>query len=158
MTTLISDEYKSEQFNRHVSDPEYGGECLKYVSNVSGVINRLGVEEVLDYGSGKGELAKNLELDHRVKVFLYDPAIPKIDESPDPAQMVVCINVMEYVEPDLVENVLDDIKRCTKEVLFIAIKGRVNEWLPKILSRFELASCVSDGETFFVIAYSERIN
>jgi len=152
---LISPERKSELFKRHVSDPEYGGECIKYVSKISSVINGLEIDEVLDYGSGKGELAKNLELDHPVKVYLYDPAIPKIDETPEPRQMVVCVNVMEYVEKEMVDLVLDDIKRCTKDVLFIAIDGKAKDWLPKIIDRFDLMSFVATGESFFAIAYSD---
>ena len=148
---LISDEHRSQETKRHMTDPEYGGESIAYANNISTIINNLGIEDVLDYGAGKGELPKNLVLDHRVKVHLYDPAIPAISESPEPHDMVVCANVLEYVEDKYVDAVLDDLKRCTKRIGFISVKGELDEWLPRIMSRFSLESAIRTGDEFFAI-------
>ena len=95
---LISEQHRSEQYKKHITDPDYGGESVEYANHISTVINKTQVEEVLDYGSGKGELAKNLTLDHRVAVHLYDPAIPKISGIPEPRDMVICVDVLQHVE------------------------------------------------------------
>lgn len=72
---------------------------------------------VLDYGCGKGNLAKELSF----PIYEYDPAVPGKTESPRPADLVVCTDVLEHVEPDKLDYVLDDIRRCTKNVAFLTI-------------------------------------
>jgi len=152
---LISEEFRSEQYKRHITDPEYGGEAVEYSAHISNVINQTQVGDVLDYGCGKGELGANLELDHRVRVHLYDPAIPDIAEAPEPQDMVVCVNVLDYVEKDCIEDVLDDLKRCTKHIIFIVISEnelKMEYWLPKIMTRFRVQSLVRSNIDFFVVA------
>jgi hypothetical protein len=148
---LISDEHRSAETKRHITDPEYGGESIAYANNISTIINNMGIEDVLDYGAGKGELPKNLVLEHRCAVHLYDPAIPAISEAPDPHEMTICANVLEYVEEDCVDAVLDDLKRCTKKIGFISVKGSLSDWLPRIMLRFNLESAIRCGDEFFTI-------
>lgn len=72
---------------------------------------------VLDYGCGRGYLAKALPF----PIAEYDPAIPGKDESPRPADLVVCTDVLEHIEPDKLDYVLDDLRRCTKRLAFLTI-------------------------------------
>jgi len=72
---------------------------------------------VLDYGSGKGYLAKSMPY----PIWEYDPVIPGKDESPRPADLVVCTDVLEHIEPDKLEYVLDDIRRVTKQLGYFVI-------------------------------------
>ena len=46
----------------------------------------------------------------------YDPAIPIWTDRPEPAEMVVCIDVLEHIEPDFLESVLDDLARVTAKI------------------------------------------
>ena len=158
MTTLISEESKSEHFKKHINDPEYGGECILYAQQISTIINNFEVEEVLDYGAGKGELPANLTLDHKIQITLYDPAIPDISEYPEPKEMTVCVNVLEYVEEHLVDDVLDDLKRCTRNISFIVIDEPFDKWAGKILERFSLDLMVRHPEGFFVVARTKHGN
>ena len=157
---MITEEYKSELFKKHTTDPEYGGEAVEYSGHISNIINQTGVETVLDYGAGKGELAHNLVLDHRVKVILYDPAIPQISAPPEPADMVVCVNVLDHVEDQYIDEVLDDIKRCTNYINFIVISETKEKpmewWLLKIMERFSIQSLVRSDMDFFVITKNEH--
>ena len=150
---LISDEHRSLQYKLHVTSPDYGGEAVEYSPIISNIINSTQVDTVLDYGCGKGELANNLELDHRVAVHLYDPALPDIAESPDPQQMTVCVNVLDHVEDDCIDEVLDDLKRCTEYITFIVITEEkpMEWWLPKIMERFRVESLVRDNQDFYVV-------
>jgi hypothetical protein len=72
---------------------------------------------VLDYGCGKGYLAKNLPF----PIWEYDPAIPGKDLSPRPADLVVCADVLEHIEPEKLLVVLDDLRRCIKQVGYFVI-------------------------------------
>ncbi len=155
---LISEEHLSDQVKRHITDPEYGGESIEYAPQISAVINQLGVEQVLDYGAGKGELPKHLVLDHRVQVTLYDPAVHAIAEAPEPNEMTVCVNVLEHVEKECLEDVLDDLVRCTQRVTFIVISGEIEDWIPKLMPRFRIESLVRSDMDFFMIASAKHGN
>lgn len=155
---LISEDYKSDQYKKHITDPEYGGESVEYAHQISLIANQIQAQEILDYGAGKGELPNNLELDHRVAVHLYDPAIPKISELPAPREMVVCVDVLNYVEKVFIEDVLDDLKRVTKHLIFIVITEddrKMEYWLPKIMDRFHVQSVVRSTVDFYCIATVE---
>ncbi len=78
---------------------------------------------VLDYGCGKGYLGKALPF----PIFEYDPAIPGKEESPRPADLVCCLDVLEHVEPDHLDFVLGDILRCTKQLAFFVIYKDVSK-------------------------------
>lgn len=71
---------------------------------------------VLDYGCGQGKLRQALG----DRVQEYDPAIEGKDGIPYPADYVVCTDVLEHIEPELLDNVLAHIRKLTlKEFFFI---------------------------------------
>lgn len=89
--------------------------------------------------------------------------------------MVACVDVLEHIEPDLLDNVLDDMTRVTEVILFASIDtgpamkslsdGRnahliqqpMSWWLPKFWARkFKLQTVQETGEhSFFLIAIAE---
>jgi 2-polyprenyl-3-methyl-5-hydroxy-6-metoxy-1,4-benzoquinol methylase len=174
-TRLISDEYLRQQEELH-KNPDYGMASVAAASAVSKVCNTYGVDELLDYGAGKGRLAKHLQVDHPMRLQMYDPAIPKWSETPDPTEMVACIDVLEHIEPHLLENVLDDLKRVTKRIGFFTIStvpagktlsdGRNAHliqcppewWLPKILERWDLHVFQRTMDGFFVLVMAREMN
>jgi len=106
----ISETYREEQERLH-ENPNYGVASIGFAPIVSDLINKLGVTELLDYGAGKGNLAKHLSVDHEVEVKHYDPARPEWAKRPDSAQMVACIDVLEHIEPEYLDEVLDVLWR-----------------------------------------------
>ena len=165
---LISEKYREEQEKLH-ENPNYGVASVQFAPLVTNIINTLNIEEMLDYGAGKGRLAQNINPNHKVKIELYDPARPEWSETPNPRQFVTCIDVLEHIEPELLDNVLDDLKRVTKEVGFFTIHtgpavkvlsdGRnahlIQEdfrwWLPKIWERFDIHSYSQTPGGFYVV-------
>ena len=74
------------------------------------LIDRLQPRSLLDYGCGsQRSLLKAVKLPATVLYEGYDPAIPEYSEAPLPAELVVCIDVLEHIEPDLLDNVLDHL-------------------------------------------------
>ena len=69
----------------------------QFAGLVNQIIEKLGVSEVLDYGSGRGQLAAHIKAGHELKIQLYDPAIEEYAGTAIPMQMVVCIDVLEHV-------------------------------------------------------------
>ncbi len=148
---------KHIQFQKQVHEecPAYGVASQVFAPMVSELINANQVKTLLDYGSGQGSVPQNLELNHRIDVQLYDPAIEKFEDSPNPAEMVICLDVLDAVEPECIDAILDDIKRLTNKIAFLSINTKVREdlqvpdatqrelkqvewWLPKLMERFEL--------------------
>lgn len=76
--------------------------------------------DILDYGCGKRTLEEALGF----PIANYDPAIPGLDEAPQPADIVSCTDVLEHIEPDCLPAVLSDIRRVTKRAVFLTIATR----------------------------------
>jgi hypothetical protein len=170
---LISPEYRAQQEALH-ENPNYGVASVQYAPIVSEICNTLEVQHLLDYGAAKCRLFQNLKVKHAMKLQAYDPAIPKLSSPPVPAEMVACIDVLEHIEPDLLDNVLDDLARLTEAVAFLTVHtgpavkvlpdGRnahltqkpMEWWLPKLWERFDIQSVQVTGEhAFYVIAYAK---
>jgi hypothetical protein len=169
---LISDTYRAQQEQLH-ENPNYGVASVQYAPLVSEMCNTLGVQHLLDYGAGKMRLFQNLKVDHPMKLQAYDPGVPKLSTPPVPAEMVACIDVLEHIEPEFLDDVLDDLARLTEAVAFLTVHtgpavkvlsdGRnahltqqpISWWLPKIWERFDLHTVQVTGEmSFYVIAYA----
>ena len=105
---LITDEYKSMQAELH-KNPDYGVSSTLYAPIVDMVISQYQIKELLDYGAGKCRLRDSLE--KPVKYTPYEPSNQLWDATPEPSELVACIDVLEHIEPELLDNVLDDLKR-----------------------------------------------
>jgi hypothetical protein len=147
---------------------------LQYAPIVSEICNTLEVRHLLDYGAGKCRLFQSLKVHHRMTLQAYDPGVPKLAAAPVPAEMVACIDVLEHIEPELLDNVLDDLARLTECVAFLTVHtgpaakvladGRnahltqqpIEWWLPKIWERFDIQTVQVTGDhAFYVIAYAK---
>ncbi len=103
---VITEEYRKLQQELH-QNPNYGVASLQFAPIVANIIKDLNVESLSDYGAGKKNLLKGLtELGINLKVYQpYDPAFPEYGE-PKTADLVCCIDVLEHIEPDLINNVI----------------------------------------------------
>ena len=156
---LISEDYLALQRRLH-EDPEYGKASLQFAPIVAELVELTGAAELLDYGAGKGRLGLSLReyVKRPLTVHHYDPAMPHWSARPQPCRFVACIDVLEHVEPELLANVLADLKRVTAGVGFFTVHteaalkqladGRnahliqqpADWWLPRIMEHFELVS------------------
>lgn len=114
---LISTEYRELNSRLHNENLTYGVGGGRHADRVIKLTESLGSKSVLDYGAGKGYLAKALPF----PIWEYDPAIPGKDELPRPADLVICTDVLEHIEPDKIMLVLDDLRRCVKKVGYFTI-------------------------------------
>ncbi|HEV7800778.1 MAG TPA: hypothetical protein VGP15_06860 [Burkholderiales bacterium] len=156
--TLITEDYRKMQEELH-RNPEYGVASVEYAPMVAEVMQQLGTRELLDYGAGKGRLGITLNqmFEEPFLIHHYEPAMPQWAKPPQPCRFVACIDVLEHIEPALIDNVLDDLQRVTAGVGFFSVDtepakkvladGRnahliqqpPSWWLPKFMERFELA-------------------
>ena len=158
-TALITEEYRRMQQELH-RNPDYGVASIEYAPIVAQVVEATGIDELLDYGAGKGRLGPALEdmCEKPLTIHHYEPAISEWSSPPAPCRLVACIDVLEHIEPDLLDNVLDDLQRVTSNIgVFTVHTGPATKflsdgrnahltqmpaswWLPKFLERFELAT------------------
>ena len=125
---LISPGYLKEQQHLHFDHPKkhkYGTGGPMWIEQIRDVIRSSHHVTVIDYGCGKGLLAKML----MVQCQSYDPAIPEFSKLPHPADLVVCLDVLEHIEPEFLDNVLDHLVSLAEKQLFVAVSlkeaGRV---------------------------------
>jgi hypothetical protein len=83
---LISSGYRELNARLHRENPEYGLYGGRNAVLVLKLAQTIRARSILDYGSGKGGLAREIPF----PLWEYDPAIPGKDESPRPADIVVC--------------------------------------------------------------------
>jgi len=123
----FTEEYISQNAKLHIQNRRFGYNAAKRKSIIRELVEKYEAFTVLDYGSGKGSLKEVMgEI-----VKNYDPAIPEYSSLPDPADLVVCLDVMEHIEPPFVDNVLDHIKSLTlKAAYFIIVFHESKDILP----------------------------
>jgi len=115
----ISEEYKKELQTLHNRSSRWGSTAHRVgAGRVQEIADTFNLKEVLDYGCGKGVLKNNLK---DLKVTEYDPGIVGKDSTPEPREVVACIDVLEHVEPDYIEDVMEDLKRVTLKKGFFLI-------------------------------------
>lgn len=119
---IITQEYKELQAEKHRIDPRWGSGSWRHIDDIERFMGETESKTALDYGCGKGNLKKALQNPDWLSE--YDPCIPGKDAKPDPADIVICTDVLEHIEPQLLDNVLEDIAKCAKRVAFLVIATR----------------------------------
>ena len=166
----ISDVYRAEQQKLH-GNKRYGVASLTYAPLVSKLLKIGECNSLSDYGAGKCNLKMALGLREGGPVAYqpYDPAFPDYGP-PRPADLVTCIDVLEHIEPDLLDNVLNELSGITRKLAFLTVHTRpakkvlsdgrnahlIQEppswWLDRLTARFEILHLQSVPKGFFVIA------
>lgn len=124
---LITPEYADLNKKLHEQNAAYGVGGGKHAEVVLKICESLNSKLVLDYGCGKGYLGKALPF----PIWEYDPGVVGKEDSPRPADLVVCTDVLEHIEPELISDVLGDLKRCVRQVgYFVIHTGPASKTLP----------------------------
>lgn len=170
---LISDGYRG--LNRQLHEGgRFGFRGSRWAPSVRRVAREHEVTDLLDYGCGQGALKKALRpawwrRGPALQVREYDPAIAGKDALPAPADLVVCTDVLEHIEPELLDNVLDHLQSLSRRLLFAVVSTRPAKktledgrnahlivepdawWRPKLEQRFRIVDWQSLGDEFAVL-------
>lgn len=162
---LISPTYRTLNRQLHEQNLLYGVGGDKHADTVKKICARLSTTSVLDYGCGKGMLAKALDF----PIWEYDPAIPGKDALPRPADVVTCTDVLEHIEPEHLHAVLLDLQRVVRKVGYFVIHtgpagktlpdGRnthliqrgADFWKPALAKHFTVAQLFAKGKELHVV-------
>lgn len=166
---LITDEYRRlNQELHHLGS--YGRKGDKWKQRVIDLIEQYKPATILDYGCGQGALGRSLERN----ISEYDPAIPGKDAMPEPADLVICTDVLEHIEPDLLDSVLEHLQSVTVSHLFAVICTRPAKkflpdgrnahlivepwsfWKERLEKRFRILECVPHGKEVEVLLAARK--
>ena len=122
---LITPEYIELNRMLHAEREDYGSrERLGRWNDI--LRNTLDGERILDYGCGKGAMQAHMGA---AIVTNYDPATFPV--CPHPHPVVACLDVLEHVEPECLNDVLAHIASLTQRVAYFVIsKSLGNKTLP----------------------------
>lgn len=146
---LISPKYVVLQQLLHGQPRGYGGRGEKWAHVVVALIGEYGATSVLDYGCGQGSLKRAVMAKPRpgLRFDEYDPAIPGKDGIPCFADLVVCTDVLEHIEPDRIDAVLAHLKMLARKAIFAAISLKESN---KVLSDGRNAHLIIQPENWWL--------
>ncbi len=156
MLDTITNDYLQQQRKLH-QNPNYGVASLSFAPIVADVMRQTGCSSVSDYGAGKKRLLEGLKkAGVNPSLYLpYDPVFPEYGE-PQSADLVCCIDVLEHIEPELIDNVILELSNITTKLGFFSIHmgpaGKILDdgrnahliqkpsswWLKKFINYFEI--------------------
>lgn len=120
---LITKQYKETLAYEHANTPgKWGHTAQMYVDTIVKHAGEL--TDWLDYGAGSGGLtnAINTRYPGKYTITEYEPSRPRSKSVPKP--YVACIDVLEHIEPELLDNVLQDLQRVTETRGYFTISCR----------------------------------
>lgn len=166
----ITPAYK-ELLKKMHAEQTFGVMGSKWAPIVERLAGQIVTTSILDYGAGPGQMAKALP---ELPIKEYDIAIEGKDADPDPADLVVCTDMLEHVEPQCVDAVLDHIRSLTARMALLAIyigpaeknlpDGRnahlIQEppswWIEKINRRWAILKAECSGNHLVVVANGDK--
>ena len=122
-TVVISNEYKKHMAKEH-DGSKWGTTGYRYAGDlvVKAIKDRPYIKTVLDFGCGKGTMKPFLQealTERELEIYEYDPGIPGKDTLPSgPFDMVLTSDVLEHIEPHLLDETIVQLEKLTRWVLF----------------------------------------
>jgi 2-polyprenyl-3-methyl-5-hydroxy-6-metoxy-1,4-benzoquinol methylase len=148
---MITDSYRKINEDLHAENAYYGTSGVRYVPQVQALALSMQTQDILDYGCGKSTLAQNLPY----KIKQYDPAIKKYAALPKAADLLVCTDVLEHIEPEKLEEVLGHMRDLTKSKAFLTVATREAK---KTLSDGRNAHLIVEKPVYWFNKISEYFN
>ena len=127
----------------------YGVSGARAAPTVLELADMLGTRDILDYGCGQRLLERTLGF----PIHNYDPCIPGLDSPAQPADLVVCTDVLEHVEPACLDEVLDDLQNLTLKVALLVIANRPAK---KTLADGRNAHLIQEGRDWWLARLAPR--
>lgn len=169
---LITDAYRAANEHLHATT-QYGTTAPRFMDAIRKVATESRAYGILDYGSGPREHVRHaLWRYHPVRS--YDPCVPSLSAEPEAADLLVSCDVLEHIEPELLDNVLDHMAKLALRAVFLTIATRpakkmlpdgrnahlivedADFWLPRLMKRWRVRHFQDMGGEIVVIGEARR--
>jgi 2-polyprenyl-3-methyl-5-hydroxy-6-metoxy-1,4-benzoquinol methylase len=131
---LITDEHCILNKAMHAAPRGFGQSGQKHAPLILRFVEELHITSILDYGCGQGtfsDVFRGYGGNAKVSIKEYDPAIEGKDKLPEPADLVLCTDVLEHVEPQCIEAVLNHLASLTQRYGYFVISlVPANKFMP----------------------------
>ena len=123
--TLITEKYQQQLQKQHQSSRSWGTSGHRHLFRFARFMHDYcqhfaNGATYLDYGCGKATFRYGLPFTSR-NIHFYDPAIPKHAGDPPMCDILSSTDVLEHIEPELLDNVLEHMCKKTKRIAFVYI-------------------------------------
>lgn len=92
-----------------------GKSVRKWIDAINQFADLHHCETILDYGCGKAQFWPP---EWQGRVSGYDPAVDQFSQEPQPADLVICVDVMEHIPHNQVTEVIDRVNSLARRALF----------------------------------------
>jgi|TARA_Y100000310_G_scaffold42078_1_gene39377 2-polyprenyl-3-methyl-5-hydroxy-6-metoxy-1,4-benzoquinol methylase len=172
MMKMNEELHKRKGYGASHAGAEHAGKLSVLIGQLLKKQKRL---SMLDYGCGKGELVKMMPPITGVGYRQYDPCVEEFANKPDPADVVCCVDVLEHIEPLLITNVLNHLKKLTKKILYISVAtveakkfyadGKNTHlivedfkwWYPQLRKRFNIIETMESKTHFTCVLQAKEV-
>ena len=114
----ITAEYTESLKKLHKSNKAFGNRSNIPVE-VTRCIEKYNIQSILDFGCGKGNVVAALKETYpNLTVYGYDPGRDSFNTLPDNVDMIISTDVLEHIEPELLEETLLDLAKRTNKVMY----------------------------------------
>lgn len=115
---MITPEYQEQLKSLHSSSKAFGNKAV-IPEEVTLLIEKYQVESILDFGCGKGHMVLALKEKYpTIAVYGFDPGTESFDNLPEKVDMIFSFDVLEHIEPELLDQTLLDLAQRTNKVMY----------------------------------------
>ena len=90
-----------------------------------------------------------------MEVINYDPALPECAKDPEPEDYLICTDVLEHIEPQLIDNVIEHLIAKFKKKAFLAIDTKESK---KSLPSGRNAHLIIEDLHYWIKKFKEHCN
>lgn len=124
ISNLVSKEYQDKLTNYHkTSKVPWGGGLEGKVKFIHSYALEYNCNSILDYGAGSSYFIKEINIQYPNHPFIineYEPGRKELAKDPPSSDMTVCLDVLEHIEPEKLDNVLKHINDKTNKIMYFS--------------------------------------
>jgi SAM-dependent methyltransferase len=115
---MLTPEYQEQLKNLHNSSKAFGNKSV-IPEDITLLIQKYQVDSILDFGCGKGNMVLALKEKYPdIKVYGFDPGIESFNNLPENVDMIFSFDVLEHIEPELLDETIVDLAQRTNKVMY----------------------------------------